>query len=135
MIVARYNIIVTTIPDVNATQKLNPARKSHGISKNIGKLGKTYQNVASAWLAMSNGSVVSRHSQIIPITEISGSEAINAPTGGAFRPMTAINAIMIPERIARIVNAVTTLSRPFFEKQSHAIGFTNRFIFRAVDIL
>jgi hypothetical protein len=135
MIVARYNIIVRTMPDVNATQKLNPARKSHGMSKNIDRLGKTYQNVASAWLAMSNGSVVSRHSQIMPITEISGSEAINAPTAGAFRPMTAINAIMIPERIARIVNAVKTLSRPFFEQQSHAIGLTNRFIFRAVDIL
>ena len=102
------------MPDDNATQKLKPARKSHGMSKNIGRLGKTYQNVASAWLAMSNGSVVSRHSQIMPITEISGSEAINAPTAGAFRPMTAINAIMIPERIARIVNAVKTLSRPFF---------------------
>jgi hypothetical protein len=49
--------------------------------------------------------------------------------------MTAINAIMIPERIARIVNAVTTLSRPFFEQQSHAIGFTNRFIFCEVDIV
>ena len=123
------------MPDVNATQKLNPARKSHGMSKNIDRLGKTYQNVASAWLAMSNGSVVSRHSQIIPITEISGSEAINAPTAGAFLPMTAINAIMTPERIARIANAVTTLLRSFFEQQGHAIGLTNRFIFRAVDIL
>jgi hypothetical protein len=49
--------------------------------------------------------------------------------------MTAINAIMIPERIARIANAVTTLSRPFFEQQGHPIGFTNAFIFRAIDIL
>jgi hypothetical protein len=49
--------------------------------------------------------------------------------------MTAINAIMIPERIARIANAVTTLSRPLLKQQCHPVGFANCLIFCAIDIL
>jgi hypothetical protein len=49
--------------------------------------------------------------------------------------MTAINAIIIPERIARIANAVTTQSRPLLKQQCHPVGFANRLIFCAIDIL
>lgn len=53
----------------------------------MGKLGNTYQNVASAWLANNALSEVSRHSQIMPMIEINGSEATNAPAAGAFLPI------------------------------------------------
>lgn len=53
----------------------------------MGKLGKTYQKVASAWSANNAVPVVSRHSQIIPMMEINGSEATNVPAAGAFLPI------------------------------------------------
>jgi hypothetical protein len=43
--------------------------------------------------------------------------------------------MMIPDRIARTANAVTTLLSALFEQQRHPVRFTNRFIFGAINIL
>jgi len=50
--------------------------------RNIGRLGSTYQKVASTCAAMRAGSPVSRQSQTIPSTDTSGSEATSAPNDG-----------------------------------------------------
>ena len=60
-------------------QNPHPCRNRAGISRNIGSDGNTYQNVALAWSAMLATSGLSRHSQIMPSTDTSGSEATSAP--------------------------------------------------------
>ena len=61
---------------------LDPARSIAGISRNIGSDGSTYQKVALAWAAIFSASGLSRHSQIMPSTDTSGSEATSAPKPG-----------------------------------------------------
>jgi len=56
-----------------------PCQSIAGIGRNIGNDGSTYQKVASACTAMLAASGFSRQSQIMPSTEIRGSEAISAP--------------------------------------------------------
>jgi len=69
-----------------------------GISRNIGREGKTYQNVADACVAMICGSGFSSQSHIIPRTDTSGSEAISAPKRGYKRATLEIVAIRAAER-------------------------------------
>ena len=73
-----------------------PARSSAGMSRNIGRLGSTYQKVASAWTAMFSASGLACHSKIIPSTETSGSEATSAAVGGRRRPISEMAAIIAP---------------------------------------
>ena len=62
---------------------------------NMGKEGSTNQNVASACAAMFAASGLSRHSQIIPRTETSGSDAINPPKLGYRFATSEITAVRI----------------------------------------
>src|SRR4029450_76008 len=59
-----------------------PCRNIAGISKNIGIVGSTYQNVDCAWAAMHSTLPVSRHSQRMPRIETNGSDTISAPRLG-----------------------------------------------------
>ncbi len=72
-------------------------RSSHGISRNMGREGSTYQKVAWAWSAMLAASGLSRQSQIMPITETSGSEAISAPKPGYRRATVDTTPMSTPE--------------------------------------
>ncbi len=71
----------------------------------------------------------------MPKIEISGSDATNAAAAGAFRPINAISATIRPDSRARVMNAAFNASGPLFEKQSHAVGFADGFIFRLVYFL
>ncbi len=59
-----------------------------GMTKNIGRDGSTYQNVPSEWSAIffviTWGSLISQYIQIIPRTEIKGSDAMRLPNKGNF---------------------------------------------------
>ena len=77
--------MVSAQPASNASQNAQPRSSSAGIAKNIGKDGSTNQKVARAWAAMVVGSCVSFHSQIMPSTETSGSDATRAPAAGLRR--------------------------------------------------
>lgn len=81
-VMVRYSTIVSAHPATSADQNPKPRRSSIGISRNIGRDGSTYQNVAYACAAILVGSGLSRQSHIMPKTETSGSEAIIAPTPG-----------------------------------------------------
>ena len=73
---------------------------SQGIRRNIGKDGRTNQNVASTWDAMLSMSGLSRHSQTIPRTEIKGREATNAPNPGLRFAISETAAMMMPDNAA-----------------------------------
>lgn len=60
----------------------------------------TYQKVASAWSARRTGSLVSRHSYIMPRIETSGSEATSAPKPGLRRAISDTAATITPESTA-----------------------------------
>ena len=72
------------MPAANEIGKLIPLRNIHGISKNMGKDGKTYQKVPEAWDAILATSTFSPYIQHIPKTEMSGSEAIKLASKGSF---------------------------------------------------
>lgn len=74
--------MVSAQPAASDGQKSTPLRSMKGIRRNIGSEGRTYQKVASAWAAMLAVSGLSCHSQIMPSTETSGSDAISAPAAG-----------------------------------------------------
>src|SRR6185437_4261202 len=83
-----------------AGQKPTPARNSAGITRNIGSVGSTYQNVDCVVAAMRAVSPVSRHSQMKLSTETSGSDKMSAPSVGARRAVSDAAAMMTPDRPA-----------------------------------
>ena len=72
---------------------------SRGTIRNIGKDGRTYQKVASKWLAIRDVSPVSRQSHITPRIDTSGNEATSAATPGLRRAISEIAAIRRPDRM------------------------------------
>jgi len=74
----------------------------HGMTKNIGREGNTYQNVPTEWEAIFSISFVSPYSQIIPKTEIRGKEAIKLPSKGNFFATSETRTIMTAVRASFI---------------------------------
>lgn len=89
-------------PAKSEDQKPKPDRSIAGMARNIGSDGKTYQKVAWACAAILAGSGRSRQSQIMPITEMSGREAISAPKPGKRFATVEIRAMIRPESAALI---------------------------------
>ncbi len=89
-------------PASNEGQKPMPPRSITGIKRNIGSDGKTYQKVVSKSEAIRFVSAVSRHNHMAAITEISGSDATNAPNAGLRLATSDTMAIINPE-IAALV--------------------------------
>ena len=96
--VKTYSEIVIKQDIASAAQKLTSCRNIAGKIRNMGNDGRTNQKVDSAWLAMRSTSAVSRHSQIIPSMEISGSEAISPPIAGLRLAISDTAMIMMPDR-------------------------------------
>lgn len=80
-----------------------PRLSKTGIRINIGSDGITNQKVAIACTDRRSGSCVSRHSQIIPKTEISGSDAISPPRPGNFLATSDTVATIMPEITALMI--------------------------------
>jgi len=89
-------------PETNAGQKPTPPRSIAGISKNIGKDGKTYQKVASMCEAIRAASAVSRHNQMTAMIEINGREATRAPKAGLRLAVSETRAASRPDNAALI---------------------------------
>ncbi len=83
-----------------AIQNPTPCLSIAGISRNMGRDGRTYQKVAPEWSAMFAVSGRSRHSQTIPKTDTSGSDATSAPTPGYRFARVETKAINTPEMAA-----------------------------------
>ena len=98
--VVRYSVTVSAQLARRDGQNENSRLSSEGMSRNIGKLGRTYQKVVKACSASRPGSAVSRHNQIIPSAEIKGKDAINAPSAGARRATSLAIAMVTPEMAA-----------------------------------
>lgn len=95
--IAKYKATVSAHPAVNANQNGMPWRSSAGMSKNIGRDGSTYQNVAPECAAMFPASGRSRQSQIMPRTDTRGRDATSAPMPGYRLASVDISAIRTPE--------------------------------------
>src|SRR4051794_13689990 len=93
----KYRAMVRTQLAASVGQKPTPARSMPGSTRNIGRDGRTYQNVDSAWPAIRSASPVSRHSQMIPSNETSGSETINAPNAGLRFATSETTAMITPD--------------------------------------
>lgn len=85
---------------VNAIQNPTPCRSKNGRTRNIGSDGSTNQNVLSECAARRSVSTVSRQSQIMPMIETSGSDAINPPMLGLRRATSEMMSTKTPETIA-----------------------------------
>ena len=68
-----------------------------GKNKNIGREGRTYQNVPSAWAAIFSISTFSPYIQTIPNTETKGSDAIRLANKGSFFESSEITTIIAAE--------------------------------------
>ena len=102
LVMAKYKIPVSAIPADKAQGNEIPLRSIHGIRRNIGKDGSTYQKVPSAWSAILTKSLVSPYIQIIPSTETSGKDAIKLPKSGSFLEISEITT-MIPAEMNTLV--------------------------------
>src|SRR5512139_3885648 len=87
----------------SVSQNTMPRRSIAGITRNIGSVGSTYQNVDCACAAIRSASLVSCHSQMMPRIETSGSETIRAPRVGERRATSDTMAMMTPESAALTV--------------------------------
>ena len=84
LVIAKYKAPVRAIPAAKVIGKLIPFRNIQGMSKNIGKDGKTYQKVPDAWDAILETSTFSPYIQHIPRTETKGKDAIKLARRGNF---------------------------------------------------
>src|SRR3954452_145477 len=94
----KYRAMVRTQLAASVGQKPTPARSMPGSTRNIGRDGRTYQNVDSAWLAIRSASPVSRQSHRIPNNDTKGSETISAPKAGLRLATSDTTAIIIPDK-------------------------------------
>src|SRR5690242_2208384 len=99
-LVIKYKTDVSTQPQINAVQKPMPLRSRIGTSRNIGREGRTYQDVAAICDATRSASPVSRHNHTTAIMEISGSEATRAPNAGLRLATSDTTATINPENAA-----------------------------------
>ena len=74
-----------------------PFLSIHGISKNMGRDGRTYQKVPSACAAIFSTSTFSPYIQIIPKTETSGREAMRLASRGNFLESSDMRTIIPAE--------------------------------------
>jgi len=72
-------------PVVSESQNPIPWRNIAGITRNIGSVGSTYQNVDCAWTVIRSTSLVSCHSQRMPRINTSGRDTMRAPSVGERR--------------------------------------------------
>src|SRR3546814_9643968 len=71
----------TVMPALASSASQNPSRgSSSGNARNIGRVGRTYQKVCQAWLAIFSGDCFSRYSQISVRRVMSGSAAMKPPS-------------------------------------------------------
>src|SRR5512135_1506611 len=91
---------VMTQPAPRAGQKPTPPRSSAGTTRNIGSDGRTYQKVVSSCEAIRALSPVSHHSQMMAMTEISGSAATSALKAGLRLAISATSATINPDTAA-----------------------------------
>ena len=101
--IIKYKTNVSTHPPINEGQNPMPLRSIAGVRRNIGSDGRTYQKVASICEATRVASAVSRHSHMTAMTEISGSEATNAPNAGLRLATSDTMAAISPESAALVM--------------------------------
>jgi hypothetical protein len=102
LVVRKYRIPVSTIPVERDTGNEMPFRNIHGITRNIGREGRTYQKVPSAWEAIFSVLVFSPYIQIMPRTEIRGRDAIRLPKIGSFLEISEMSTIIAAVRTSFI---------------------------------
>jgi hypothetical protein len=110
--VRAYNAIVKQQEAPSDSQNPKLCRSMAGSTRNMGKLGKTYQNVDSACTAIRSTSAVSRQSQMMASTDIKGSDAIRPPIPGLRCATSDTIMTKTPDRAALRIRYVTTISVP-----------------------
>src|SRR5262245_64142205 len=87
----------------SVSQNPIPCRNIAGISKNIGSVGSTNQNVDCARAAMRSTSPVSRHNQRMARIETKGSDKITAQRVGERRANAEQIDMIMPDNAAFMV--------------------------------